>query len=216
MKIISSFFSNFQKSKYYILTAIGIVLLVLMATELLHQYRGIPYGDLTRDPNAISQKPKYIGFVSQIGMFFWFGVVSLCILTAILLKRLVDHSLHIQFFQFFAFFTFVLGIDDVFMLHDESAHRGINEKVIYIIYIVCFFYCILRFWKLIFQTNFNLIFIAGFFLGLSILMDVISSTNYIVEDSFKITGIVFWFFYFLDCAVEFVLSASRNKKSELK
>lgn len=216
MNIFSSAIANFQKSKSYLLIGIIIIATVLGAAEMIHQFRGIPYEDLTRDPNAISQKPKYIGFVSQVGIFFWFGAVSICVVSASLLKRLSSHSLHIQFFKFFALFTFVLGVDDVFMLHDESAHRGINEKVIYIIYIVCFIYCLLKFWKLIFKTNFNFIFIAGFFLGLSILMDSISSSDYIIEDSFKLIGIVFWFFYFLDTALDFVLSAARNFQRDNK
>lgn len=216
MTILSSIIANFQKSKYYLLVGIMIIAFVLGATELIHQYRGIPYEDLTRDPNAISQKPKYIGFVSQVGIFFWFGAVSICIVASTLLNRLTGNPLHIQFFRFFAFFTFVLGIDDVFMLHDESAHRGVNEKVIYIIYIVSFVYCLLRFWKLIFKTNFNFIFIAGFFLGLSIFLDSVSSSDYIIEDSFKLIGIVFWFFYFLDSAVAFVLSAPGNLEREGK
>lgn len=214
--MLSTILANFQKSKYYLIVGIMIVAIVLGATELIHQYRGIPYEDLTRDPNAISQKPKYIGFVSQVGIFFWFGAVSICIVSAMLLRRLAGNSLHIQFFQFFALFTFVLGVDDVFMLHDESAHRGINEKVIYIIYIVCFVYCLLRFWKLIFKTNFNFIFIAGFFLGLSILMDSVLSSDYIIEDSFKLIGIVFWFFYFLDSTLDFVLSAAKNFQCDNK
>lgn len=211
--MLSTILDNFQKSKYYLIVGIMIIAIVLGATELIHQYRGIPYEDLTRDPNVISRKPKYIGFVSQVGIFFWFGAVSLCIVSSILLKRFGANRLHILFFQFFSFFTFVLGVDDVFMLHDESAHRGINEKVIYIIYIISFVYCLLRFWSLIFKTNFNFIIIAGFFLGLSVLMDTISSSDYIIEDSFKLIGIVFWFLYFLDSSIHFVLQASNKKQS---
>lgn len=213
MNLLYTIVANFQKSKYYLLIGSIIIAIVLGATELIHQFRGIPYEDLTRDPNAISQKPKYIGFVSQVGIFFWFGAVSICIVSAILLKRLAGNPLHIQFFRFFSFFSFVLGVDDVFMLHDESAHRGINEKVVYIIYIISFLYCIYKFWNLIFKTNFNFIFIAGFFLGLSVLMDSLSSSDYMTEDSFKLIGIVFWFLYFLDTTIHFVLSASSNKQA---
>ena len=151
MNVLSSVFSNLLKGKYYLLAGILIIAFIIGATEFIHQVRGIPYADLTRDPNTISLKPKYIGFVSQIGLFFWFGTVSLCLASAIILKHLAGDSLYVLYFRFFSFFTFVLGVDDVFMLHDESAHRGINEKVIYIIYI-----CLtIIFFSEIFQTCFQ-------------------------------------------------------------
>jgi hypothetical protein len=96
------------------------------------------------------------------------------------------------------------------MLHDESAHRGINEKVIYIIYIVSLLYFLLKFFKLVFRTNFVLLFIAGLFLGLSVLWDVLYSSDYFIEDSFKIIGIVFWFLYFLDTTIKSVINTTRG------
>ncbi|PJE45460.1 MAG: hypothetical protein CUR34_14450 [Sediminibacterium sp.] len=210
MNVLSSVFSNLLKGKYYLLAGILIIAFIIGATEFIHQVRGIPYADLTRDPNTISLKPKYIGFVSQIGLFFWFGTVSLCLASAIILKHLAGDSLYVLYFRFFSFFTFVLGVDDVFMLHDESAHRGINEKVIYIIYIVSLLYFLVKSFKLVFKTNFVLLFIAGLFLGLSVLWDVLYSSDYFIEDSFKIIGIVFWFLYFLDTTIKSVINTTRG------
>ena len=118
--------------------------------------------------------------------------------------------MYVLYFRFFSFFTFVLGVDDVFMLHDASAHRGINEKVIYIIYIVSLLYFLVKFFKLVFKTNFVLLFIAGLFLGLSVLWDVLYSSDYFIEDSFKIIGIVFWFLYFLDTTIKSVINTTRG------
>ncbi|MDP3394734.1 hypothetical protein [Sediminibacterium sp.] len=213
MNLFFSINQNFRKGKYYIIIGLAIIALVLAATEFIHQYRGIPYEDLTRDPNAISLKPKYIGFVSQIGIFFWFGAVSICLLGSMLLKRLAGDGMNIQYLRFFCFFSFVLGVDDVFMLHDESAHRGVNEQVVYIIYMLSFGYFILKFWKLVFKTNFNLIFIAGFLLAASIFMDTFYSSDFIIEDGFKLSGIVFWFLYFLDTSISFITLAVKNRLS---
>jgi hypothetical protein len=212
MNIFSSINQNFSKGKYYFAIGITIITLILTATELIHQLRGIPYEDLTRDPNAISHQPKYIGFVSQIGIFFWFGAVSICFLGSILLQRFSGNSQHIQYLRFFSFFSFVLGVDDVFMLHDESAHRGINEEVVYLIYILSFIYFVLKFWSLIFKTNFNLLFISGFFLGISIFIDKFNPSAYLLEDSFKLAGIVFWFLYFFDATINFITSTVKNRE----
>lgn len=211
MYIFSLIIQNFQKGKYYFIVGICFLILILSSTELIHQLRGIPYEDLTRDPNEISSQPKYIGFVSQIGIFFWFGAVSICILGSILLQRFSENSQHLRYLKFFSFFSLVLGIDDVFMLHDESAHRGINEEVVYLIYIFSFIYFLLKFWSLVFKTNFNLLFLSGFLLGTSIFIDKFNPSAFLLEDSLKLAGIIFWFLYFLDTATHFLTSLIKNK-----
>jgi len=211
MNIFSLINQNFQKGKYYFIIGISVLTLILCSTELIHQLRGIPYEDLTRDPNEISSQPKYIGFVSQIGIFFWFGAVSICILGFILLQRFTENTQHVRYLKFFSFFSFVLGVDDVFMLHDESAHRGINEEVVYLIYIFSFIYFIVKFWSLVFKTNFNLLFISGFLLGTSIFIDKFNPSAFLLEDSLKLGGIIFWFLYFLDTTISFLTSVLKNK-----
>jgi hypothetical protein len=215
MYLLSSITCNIRKGKLYFILGIIIISVVLIATELIHELRGIPYGDLTRDPNAISLKPKYIGFVSQIGIFFWFGSVTACLMGSIFLKRFSGNIQYIRYLQFFSFFSFILGVDDVFMLHEESAHRGINEVMVYIIYIICFIFFILRFWTLVFKTNFPLLFISGFFLAGSIFMDKFYSADFMLEDSLKLSGIVFWFLYFFDTTLTFIFSTNSNREIKL-
>lgn len=174
--------------------------------EWLHVHRGISYGDLTRDPNAIHNSPKYIGLLSQTGMIFWFGTAGILFFGASTTKQ-NNQDKKIFFFLTNAFLlTLFLGIDDLFMLHDEMAHRGIREEYFYIFYAFWLLATIVFFRGVIKNTLYPLILVYGAVFGCSIIIDKLIAEAYLIEDILKFVGILNWTFYWGTAAIGLVLN----------
>jgi hypothetical protein len=202
--MISTLLSSIRKSIREIIIAFLVILFLLSCIQFLHTSRGIPYENLTRDINAIALFPKYMGFISQIGILIWSGSTVVCFFAYFIIRKNKSISVLSKFFAFFGFFSLILGLDDAFLLHEELAHRGLYEQVFYLVYAVMLILFIFNFWKLFFTTKFVLLGLAGMFLSLSILADQLYGSNYLLDDSFKISGIIFWFMYFFTTSFNFV------------
>ena len=168
--------------------------------EWIHVHRGISYGDLTRDPNAIHNSPKYIGFLSNIGMIFWFATAGVLLFCASFVQQNQQNK-KVFFFLTNAFLlTLFLGLDDLFMLHDELAHRGINEEYFYIVYAIWISTSIYFFRRIIKNTLYPLILVYVTVFGCSILIDKLITEAYLIEDMLKFVGILNWSFYWTTSA----------------
>lgn len=175
----------------------GILITVLISLiQIIHVNRGIPYENLVRDPNAIANFPKYIGFISQFGIFLWFATVGICFLGYFLTKLNKATKNKSNYLLYFAIFSLMLGLDDAYMFHEELAHRGLYEEMFFGVYAAMLLYFIFKFVKLFFETRFILLLLSGFFLACSIAVDKYDHTLFLLDDSFKLSGIVFWFIYF--------------------
>jgi surface polysaccharide O-acyltransferase-like enzyme len=163
--------------------------------EWIHINRNIPYGDLTRDPNAIHDSPKYIGLLSQTGMIFWFSTAGILLFAAFLMFSYFKDFNQGVFLGNAFFLTIFLGIDDMFMLHDELAHRGLREEYFYMFYGIWLLITLITFKKTITHTLYPLIFIYGLFFGISIVIDKFINEAYLPEDMLKFAGILNWCFY---------------------
>jgi hypothetical protein len=188
------------KQKAIITSVAGSILLTLLfysIIEYIHINRNIPYGDLTRDPNAIHESPKYIGLLSQIGMIFWFSTAGVLLFSTIAMEKLFKTRSYFSFLGNACFLTLFLGIDDMFMLHDELAHRGIKEEYFYLFYGIWLMSTILYFKKTIIQTLYPLILVYSLLFGLSVIIDKLIVEAYLTEDLLKFAGIINWTFYWL-------------------
>lgn len=173
-----------------------LITFLLSLIQLIHVKRGIPYENLVRDPNAVADFPKYIGFISQFGIFLWFSTVGICFLGYFLARLNKATQKKSNYLLYFAIFTLMLGLDDAYMFHEELAHRGLYEEMFFGVYAAMLLYFIFKFVKLFFETRFILLLLAGFFLACSIVVDKYDHTLFLLDDSFKLSGIVFWFIYF--------------------
>lgn len=63
---------------------IGVILVVsavpIWLAILVSRQKGIPMEHLTRDPLAVLDAPVCIGFLSQLGIFFWAGAAFMAFL----------------------------------------------------------------------------------------------------------------------------------------
>ena len=168
---------------------------------LLHLWKGIPIGQLTRDPTAIVGVPFYIGFLSQIGIFFWSASAAVCMFSAMVISKRPD-SLKIKGFFFASgLLTLVLVLDDAFLLHESvfPYHLGIAEKAVFVTYAGFVLLYLLRFYSVILNTEYILLVAALIFFGVSIALDIFNPPGlnpYLFEDAAKIAGIVSWLVYF--------------------
>jgi hypothetical protein len=178
-------------------TSISLSLLFFSIIEWIHKYRNIPYGDLTRDPNAIHNSPKYIGLLSQTGMIFWFSTAGILLFVGFLMFRYFKDFNQGVFLGNAFLLTVFLGIDDMFMLHDELAHRGIREEYFYMFYGIWLLITLIKFKNIIKNTLFPLIFIYGLLFGMSIFIDKLIKDAYLPEDLLKFAGIINWSFYWV-------------------
>jgi hypothetical protein len=178
-------------------TSISLSLLFFSIIEWIHKYRNIPYGDLTRDPNAIHNSPKYIGLLSQTGMIFWFSTAGILFFAGFLMFRYFKNPNQGAFLGNAFLLTVFLGIDDMFMLHDELAHRGIREEYFYMFYGIWLLITLIKFKNIIKHTLFPLIFIYGLLFGMSMFIDKKIKDAYLPEDLLKFAGIINWSFYWV-------------------
>ena len=184
---------------------IGLVLAVsaslIGVVLLLHYWEGIPYGKLTRDPAAIFGAPLYIGFLSQIGIFFWSASTAVCIFSAKILSRHPDFLNIKRFLYVSGLLTLVLGLDDAFLLHEKFFPRiGVDETIVIVIYGGCVLFYLVRFYTTILKTEYMFLGMALIFFGVSITLDffhVPGLGSYIIEDGAKLVGIVSWLAYFI-------------------
>jgi hypothetical protein len=188
--------SNIKNSRKDIFKALLLIGFLLGMIQFIHAWRDIPYENLVRDPNAIANLPKYIGFISQFGIFLWFASVGICFMGYFLIRGIESVNIKSKYLLYFGIFSLMLGLDDAYMLHEELAHRGLYEEMFFGVYAVMLLVFILKFLKLFFQTHFILLILSGFCLASSIAVDKYDHTLFLLDDSFKVSGIVFWFAYF--------------------
>ena len=195
-RILVIVFSNIKSSQKDIFKALFLIIFLLSMIQFMHIWRGIPYENLVRDPNAIANLPKYIGFISQFGIFLWFASVGICFMGYFLIRGIESVNPQSKYLLYFGIFSLILGLDDAYMLHEELAHRGLYEEMFFGVYAVMLLVFILKFLKLFFQTHFILLILSGFCLASSIAVDKYDHTLFLLDDSFKVSGIIFWFVYF--------------------
>jgi hypothetical protein len=166
-----------------------------------HQLTGIPYGHMTRDPAQAMGFPIYVGYISQLGIFFWAATSAVCLLCLWALRGRPETLEYRRFFLAGALLTLVLALDDVFLIHDEVFPKmlGIPDWVLFLVLTGLTGLLVIQSFKLILRTDFLLLIVAFSFFALSIGLDLIQPPHfdpYIVEDGAKLVGILSWMVYF--------------------
>ena len=196
--------------KLYIPTLILILVVFFFSLKT-----GIPIKEFTRDPAAIAEMNPFFGIISNIGILFWCASASVCFFSfAVLQKCRIEKrvkGVFLLFLLFSGFITLILLLDDLFLFHERIFPKvskefffdsaAISEKFVYLGYIMLFSFYLLRFRKIIFQTEWRILLLAFLFFGVSVILDSlpiqIFRNHYLFEDGFKLFGIVSWFGYFV-------------------
>lgn len=179
--------------------------ILLGAVLVVHFWKGVPIGNLTRDPLEVMNGSIYIGFLSQVGIFFWAASATVCFFAAsVIVGRSSIHKMK-SFFFASGLLSLYLGLDDVFMLHEILLPRiGVPEKIIYVGYVGMTLLWLIWFSSIILRTEYLLLGTAAFCFSASIALDVLDYDfmgHYIFEDGTKMIGIICWLAYFYRVAV---------------
>lgn len=183
--------------------------LALGAVALLHLWRHVSYGDLTRDPAASLDAPMYLGLLSNAGMVLWAAATGICLFAGGLCRLSRPGTRWPAFLLAFGALTGFLLMDDLYMFHDEifPDHLGISQGLMYGAYLGLIAFLFVYFRGVIARTPYLLLLAcAGF--GVSVLADIASDSIgdfFLVEDGAKFVGIAYWLAYLTRCAAQALL-----------
>ena len=190
-----------------------LLLIVAIASYSLN----IPVAKFTRDPLAITGGHPFLGLVSSIGIVLWSFSVAICLFTYVLLKTGRKSGDIGRFIMLGGFISLVMLLDDFFMLHDYiyPIYLGVNEKAVLVFYGMLILYYLVRFRKIIRNTERLFILLAVLFFVLSVVVDLLPESflpwHHIFEDGTKLIGIASWFGYqFSVCLEEVQFTACRD------
>ena len=180
-----------------VVAVLGLAVIPIALVAIVSLWKDIPVRYLLKDPVAILEKPFYFGFLSQLGIFIWAAMIAICFLTARVLLLNASHYSLRRFFTYSGLFVLMLGLDDVFLLHEEVFSRllGIPEVLVYASYASLAIAYLWTFRKIILRSGYTLLAVAWVGFGLSIGLDVLNPpyiNPYFFEDSFKFIGLVAW------------------------
>lgn len=187
---------------------LSVLYLPIMLTLLIVEYQGgVPVSTFTRDANAVTGMPFYTGALSNLGILFWCATAAICLFTAgVTGQRIASSPIH-QFLLWSGCLTLFLMLDDLLMLHEEVFPfiLMIPEWIVLAIYGLAGLALVIAFSRVILNSDYIGLVLAGGFFALSLLFDAIPSSTlpffwrldpYLCEDGCKLLGIVGWFGYF--------------------
>ena len=176
--------------------ALTLIVLTIVGTQSY-----VPVAYLTRDASVVSGSKFYAGLISNIGLFLWCSSGAVALFSSLLLKR--QGYEHLGYFLFSgSIISFILFLDDFLLLHELvfPDYLGISEKFFVLLYPLMLLSFSIFFLKVIVKTQVVIFALALCFLALSMALDKIlphiNISSYLLEDGFKLLGIVGWSSYF--------------------
>ena len=171
----------------------------IVGVYLLSRFTGVPAAWFTRDAADVTGSSIYIGMLSTIGIMAWAATTAICFGAASLLWH--DNRPSAFFLLISGLLCLILAFDDAFMFHERvlPGRFHIPEKGIFLGYLLILVGYGGYFFRRILKTEYLLLILALFFLGLSAMMDQIlpfSDLEAFAEDCPKFLGIVLWLAYF--------------------
>ncbi|MCT7982361.1 hypothetical protein NG796_03545 [Laspinema sp. A4] len=178
---------------------------------LVRQQNRVPIYHLIGDPAKIADWPFYLGMITRLGILLWCATAAICLFTALYLKPLNPSLKHQQFILYSGIITTVLMLDDSFQFHEEvfPTYFGISEKIVYLTYVSLVALYLMKFYKIILNTRYLVFLGLGFVcFALSMLLDmraiidlvkmglIYDRDRALLENGFKLFGIVSWCTYF--------------------
>ncbi|MCW5515668.1 hypothetical protein [Muriicola sp. Z0-33] len=207
---------------FWVLVKLYIPIIALLALFVVLQIKyGIRVSTFTRDPIQFFGGDPYIGILSNIGILFWAATVSITFFTSYMLWGSKRYKASSKFLFYSGLFTSFLMLDDLFLLHENIFPKLLNipELLVYIVYALILIWYFTAYYKKISKGEYVLLLLAIFFFGGSVSIDYIGQFIkipgvYVLEDGFKICGIVTWFTYFVRTDIDYLkLSFSEENNS---
>ncbi|MCT7955697.1 hypothetical protein [Laspinema palackyanum] len=190
---------------------VAVYLPTFLIVLLVRQQNRVPIHHLMGDPSKVADWPFYLGMVTKFGILLWSATAAICLFTSLYLQHLNPSLKHQRFLLFGGLITTVLMLDDSFQFHEEvfPTYLAISEKIVYLVYVIMLALYLIKFYKIILNSRY-LVFLGLAFVcfALSILLDmraiidlvemglIYDRDRALLENGFKLFGIVSWFTYF--------------------
>ena len=211
MQIVSRFsFLNIRNQIIKIWITIGVSIFISLGgaglTVLVATLTHNPIWKLAKDPAEVMGFSPYIGMLSNWGVVLWTGAAAICLFSAVLLKQQNASNPTFTFIAVSGVFSLLLGIDDLFLLHDRLFPRlfHIPENYFYFLYLLAFLVYLVCFGRQIIKYDYLLF-------GAALLFFLMSRRVFVTlpffdqfmttGDMLKYFGIVFWFAFFYRTAL---------------
>ena len=193
--------SQFRTITPVLLISWLVTLLALLFAIFAATRKGIPLDYLTKDPTAIMKAPFYLGFFSNFGIIVWSCAFSVCFITASRCMNLTYLRQDFYFMILSGFVTLLLTLDDLYQLHEYvfPQYFLIPENAVLLTYFNIILLWGIRFRKRMLQSDFLVLGLAFFFLGMSTIIKLVPlpiPQDTFMKDAFKLFGSVTWFIYF--------------------
>lgn len=184
---------------------------------------GIPWQVMMGDPAAATGAPFYLGFVSNVGAMLWASAASV-FLFGFRVHRSSSDLEWGRFLLYSGVFVGVLGIDDLFMLHDQvfPDYLSVDQSLVIATYAVLALLYAMRFATLIAQTAYPVLIAAMGLLAASATLDQLSDNfsmsfrgEPFCEDAAKLLGIGAWLSYAIHTAAAAPRQAAKSSRSSM-
>jgi len=166
----------------------------------------IPFPDLTANPISRLAVPFYQGILQRIGMILWGGMILLTLFSYSILESSKNLNEIKKFLLYSGIFFGYFLMDELLLIHNFIFPKvfNIHQLLVLIVYAIFTLFFIIRF-RIIIKNNFLWLFVIAItFLGLSMLVDILSylkviqfSFRYLLDDGAKFLGITTLFVYYL-------------------
>ncbi|MDC3256214.1 hypothetical protein OAU93_02315 [bacterium] len=186
------------------------VLLCLAALVAVYLITEIPLRIFFIDPVAEFNAPMYVGCVSNLGVLLWGAAASVSLFGGCLAFNCKSQNEVAWFLVCSGLISTMLMLDDLFLLHEEviEDHLFIPQKFVFAAYGVIVLVFLIRFRRMIADSDFTLLFLAFLFFSISVGVDLFVEPEdfvifggfpgrHIIEDGFKLLGITSWSLYFV-------------------
>ncbi len=197
---------------------------LFLFTYAFSKIKGLGISYFLRDPITTMKAPFYIGFLSNVGVFLWALTVGICFFTCFVFEK-SNGTDEFKFIFYSGIFSFLFFIDDFFLFHEIIVHGyfHISEKFLFAGYFVYMLFIILRFNRVILESEYTYFILALFLFFNSLLADFLreilslggklDSLGMIVEDGSKIFGALSWFIFYAKTCKKLIVSKSYYYRS---
>ena len=108
-----------------------------------------PIWKLAKDPSQIMDYPSYIGMLSNWGVLLWMTTATICIFSAILLKKHHAPVADTRFIAVSGALSLLLAVDDLYLFHDQVLPHlfHVRERIFYVVDVVILLSYLIYFYR---------------------------------------------------------------------
>ena len=168
------------------------------ASLLILRQQGYSTIQILRDPAQQTGASSLIGFLSNVGIWFWVGSAAVHFF-AFIYQQGRGTARARELSLLLGLLSLLLAADDFFMIHD----RYVNEHLCYLIYFLLAISLAIRHWRILLTPAHISFFLGAGLMGMSIFTDMsqdyLPASYYdrlqIFEEGCKFVGGAVWFYF---------------------